>query len=216
MKFFESTAIKGRKENTVKPKTSEVILDTENNQLQRCVPPLYFLDINTYRVAVPDFNGHWPYRHIPFLFSLQKKATIDAEPSPYYFVAEVNTDPCEQFAENLVNTIVDEGAIIVFERKFVVARLKELQKEYLHLAMALEKIISRIIELNISQKEDYLKMQEKNAAVPPYSAEDVAALWYNLRFEKYGLSTENDMQLIKQYHQNRALDLLNMAISKSG
>ena len=203
------------KENVVETVKKVVHFDTENNWLQNCATPLYFLDINTYRVAVPGYDGHWPYRHVPFLFSLLKTETIDAAPSQQYFVAEMNTNPCLEFAENLINAIGNEGAIIVVERKFVVERLKDLQKEYLHLAAALEKIISRIVELDNSQKEHYIKTEQEKAK-NLYSAEDAAALWYNLRLDIYGFSNENEMKMIKQYHQNRTFDLLQIAIAKVG
>ncbi len=159
----------------------------------------HFININTYRTAVPEYDGHWPYRHIPFMFSVCT-ASGKNEPLQYQcFIAENTTDPCVQFVSELIDAFQSDGVILVAGKQFFSARLHELQNDYPGYAEALEKIIHRLkefivledeVQINDSSiKEDQLLLED----------EDAAAAWYNLKLEKSNEASTKMKEEIKKY-----------------
>ncbi|MGE5520043.1 MAG: DUF2779 domain-containing protein [Candidatus Dadabacteria bacterium] len=46
--------------------------------IDRLEYPLYFMDFETYMLPVPEYDGHWPYRQVPFQFSVHRQACPNA------------------------------------------------------------------------------------------------------------------------------------------
>ncbi len=145
-------------------------------------PPVHFLYIGTYRVAVPEHDGHWPYRHIPYQYSF---ITINNnEQTEDHFIATYEGDPIIQFVEKFKSIAEDEGPIFVSKEKFMQARIAELQRDYPNYVYELDLIKCRLKEIKINNNIDNIRGAENinNAQKMLISnEEDAAALWYNNR-----------------------------------
>lgn len=82
-------------------------------ELARAVPPVRYLDFETYAPAVPRFAGTRPYDSIPFLFSVhwQRDGTL-AEHADY--LHEGNDDPRPQLTRQLIKALGHGGSICTY------------------------------------------------------------------------------------------------------
>ena len=92
--------------------------------------PLYFLDFETYNIAVPLHDGTSPYQQIPFQFSLHILHSMNSEPEHHSFLADGSDDPRPQFMESLKSLIGNKGSIIVYNQPFENRILNELQRDF--------------------------------------------------------------------------------------
>ena len=165
--------------------------------------PLSFLDVCSYRVAVPEFDGHWPYRHIPFQFGLLSLHE-DGE-TETFFVADNSSDPCMQMVESLSAIAKLKDIIWVSNLSFITARFTELQADYPTHAEALEQIKSRLKGINSPQIQRINKLvQEENKTID--DAEEAAAVWYNMRLQNSPVP-EPIHHALKQYADRRIAHL---------
>ncbi len=163
--------------------------------------PLYFMDFETYMLAVPGHDGHWPYRQVPFQYSVHKQSAKDRHLEHCCFLAENDCDPCPEFLKNLIKAVGEEGSVIVYNRTFENSRLNELKDDYPEFYDAIEGIQSRIIDLMTPFRKRYYYLPSMQgsysiksvlpALVPEMSYDELAianggdasAAFYNLRFE---------------------------------
>jgi hypothetical protein len=163
--------------------------------------PLYFMDFETYMLAVPGHDGHWPYRQVPFQYSIHKQVTKESSIEHTCFLAPTDCDPCPEFVQNLVKALGNKGSIIVYNMAFENTRLNELRDDYAEFADAIKKIQKRIIDLMVPFRKKYYYLPAMQgsysikyvlpAMVPEMSYEgltianggDASAAFYNLRFE---------------------------------
>jgi hypothetical protein len=92
--------------------------------------PICFLDFETFRSAIPLFDGTRPYQQVPFLYSLHRR---DAEGAPLQhseFLAQPGADPRMELAEKLLGEIPDGACVLVYNMAFEKGVLKNLA-EYL-------------------------------------------------------------------------------------
>lgn len=185
--------------------------------LNQLIYPLYFMDFETYMLAVPEHDGHWPYRQVPFQYSIHKQMAKESAIEHTCFLAPNNCDPCPEFVQNLVKALGNKGSVIVYNRSFENTRLNELKDDYPQFAKAIEEIQKRMIDLMkpFQKKHYYLpamhgKYSIKNvlpALVPEMSYEgltianggDASAAFYNLRFETDKEKVEATRQALLDY-----------------
>ena len=119
--------------------------------------PLYFLDYETYPPAIPLFKGFKPYQQIPFQFSIHIVAEEGAEPTHAEYLHEEASDPSLPLIAKLLETIGQNGNIIVWNKKFekgINSQLAERNPEH---ADFLEYVNDRIYDLmEIFQKQFYV------------------------------------------------------------
>jgi hypothetical protein len=169
--------------------------------LSQLTYPLYFMDFETYKLAVPGHDGHWPYRQVPFQYSVHKLLSKDCDLEHSCFLAEDDCDPCPEFSARLIKELGAEGSIIVYNKAFENTRLNELKQDFPQFYEAIESIQSRIIDLMTPFKKRYYsvpamlgKYSIKNvlpALIPEMSYDeleigngtDASVAFYNLRFE---------------------------------
>ena len=182
---FHSFCWKG--EVVVEPDRQSEIM-TEMPRIQKqvlpVIYPVYFFQLYTFRVAVPEYDGHWPYRHIPFQFAV-KKASADGD-STQYILAVRNAEPCRQIVEQLENIFEKEGVIMVFNKTAIEKRLLELEADYPSYADSLKNIRIRLAEIEVDKHAGIsgIVAEENNLAIPFLrDSEEAAAAWYNLKFE---------------------------------
>ncbi len=107
--------------------------------------PRYYLDFETIYFVVPIWVGTRPYQQIPFQWSCH----IEKRPGEVLhkeFLEVSGDDPRKAFLESLLETLGDEGPIIVygdFEEKI----LKSLAESFPEFRDRIEKIISRLMDL---------------------------------------------------------------------
>ena len=88
--------------------------------------PVCFLDFETFRSAIPLFDGTRPYQQVPFLYSLHR---LDAEGAPlqhFEFLARPGADPRKELAEKLLGEIPDGACVLVYNMAFEKGVLKDL------------------------------------------------------------------------------------------
>ncbi len=130
--------------------------------------PLYFLDYETYQVAIPEINGTKPYQQLPFQYSLHIIKEEGAEIEHREFLADINDkDLIRHFAESLIKDIPDNGSVIIYNKAFEPARNREIAKMYPDLEDELERINRNMIDFlePFKQRKYYTKEMQGSASI---------------------------------------------------
>ena len=122
----------------------------------------YYLDFETITFAVPIWAGTRPYQQIPFQWSChvetfdapkttsQNKRTVSNQNGALtneMFLDLSGNDPSRLFAETLIRTLGKTGTILVYNQAFEKRIIKELAERFDDLAPALNKLLSRVVDL---------------------------------------------------------------------
>ena len=130
--------------------------------------PLYFLDYETYQVAIPEINGTKPYQQLPFQYSLHIIKEECAEIEHREFLADINDkDLIRHFAESLIKDIPDNGSVIIYNKAFEPARNREIAKMYPDLEDELERINRNMVDFlePFKQRKYYTKEMQGSASI---------------------------------------------------
>jgi len=129
--------------------------------------PLYFLDFETWSTGVPEQDGHWPYRKVPFQFSLHIKKTPEAALEHYGYLAEDTASNLEEFVQQLIGLTGTEGSILVYYKPFENTILRELKEDFEQYYEVIEAIQDRLVDLIIPFKKHhyYLPAMEGSASI---------------------------------------------------
>lgn len=130
--------------------------------------PLYFLDYETYQVAIPEINGTKPYQQLPFQYSLHIIKEEGAEIEHREFLADINDkDFIRHFAESLIKDIPDNGSVIIYNKAFEPARNSEIAKMYPDLEDELERINRNMVDFlePFKQRKYYTKEMQGSASI---------------------------------------------------
>lgn len=125
------------------------------NFLGRIEYPIYFLDFETYRTAIPLYDGLKPYQQVPFQFSLH---VLDCEKSKvkhFSYIAEGKEDPRKDFLENLKKVVGKEGSVVVYNQRFEQGILTELAEHMPLYKDWIDSIVNRMIDLLTPFREFY-------------------------------------------------------------
>ena len=162
--------------------------------------PLYFMDFETWMTAIPEQDGHWPFRPVPFQFSVHIQPEKGDGLLHKYYLAEGQQVKRLEFAENLIQCMGNNGTVLVYNKTFENTILNHLKVEYDHLSGKIEKIQERMVDLMTPFRKNYRipAMQGSYsiksvlpALVPELSYDsltigngsDASAAFYNLRNE---------------------------------
>jgi hypothetical protein len=88
--------------------------------------PLYFLDFETLREAIPPFDNSKPYQQIPCQFSIHIQKEKGGEIEHREFLAEAGSDPRRAVAERLCADIPKDVCVLAYYMSFEKCRIKEL------------------------------------------------------------------------------------------
>ncbi|MCX6705692.1 MAG: DUF2779 domain-containing protein [Candidatus Woesebacteria bacterium] len=131
-------------------------LNKQNLQefLNTFIYPLYFLDYETYSLAVPIHKGYKPYQHMVFQYSLH---IIDRDKNIEHkeYLEIEDREPSKKLLEKLKNDIGNTGTVIVWNSTFESERNRDMatlcpkHKEFL------DNINSRIVDLADFIKKEY-------------------------------------------------------------
>ena len=162
--------------------------------------PIYHMDFESWRTAVPEYDGHWPYRQVCFQYSVHVQQSPGAEPEHHEYLAERVDSPTEEFLQKLLHVLGKEGTILVYCKGFESPRLQELVREHPQYEKAVDNVIDRIIDLMAPFRKHYRLPEMEGsysikkvlpALVPDLSYEDLtianggdaSAAFFNLREE---------------------------------
>ena len=108
--------------------------------------PAYFMDFETIQFAVPIWKGTRPYQQIPFQFSVHRLGSRGALTHDQ-FLDLSGEDPSKRFADALVHTCGERGAIFVYNAAFEKTRIAELAHRFPRMKRDLNAIAARIVDL---------------------------------------------------------------------
>ncbi len=86
--------------------------------LKRACYPLYFLDFETIRPAIPVYDLTRPHEPIPFQYSLNVVAEEGARPVHHSYLAPGESDPRPEVLKQLREFIGREGSIVAYNASF--------------------------------------------------------------------------------------------------
>lgn len=188
--------------------------------LARLEYPLYFLSLQTYMVAVPEYNGHWPYRPIPYMFSLVKRNESGAI-SEQSYLAEPGCDPCPTLISSFTESLENAGSVVVANPGSLYIRLRELKNDYPEFEEALSAIQKRLIGLPLPyEMEDghslfqprplYCKYLQEEATSTIINDHHCSALFYNLKSVQNSAAISETKKQLLNYSQDESRLLYNV------
>ena len=130
--------------------------------------PLYFIDYETYQLAIPKTEGTKPYQQLPFQYSLhiikEKGAPIEHKE----FLAEIDdTDYLRHFAESMIKDMPENGSVIIYNKSFEPARNNEIARMYPDLKDEMDRINSNLVDFlePFKQRKYYTKEMHGSASI---------------------------------------------------
>lgn len=140
---------------------------TEQAQLKSFLNPLqypiYYLDFETIGPAVPMYDNTKPYQPVPFQFSLHIEHAPDRLEHKGYLHCQ-QTDPREEFVEQLLSQCGSSGPIIVYNQMFEAGCVKALAETFPHHETALLALIERMVDLLVPFRQRWLYHSKQNGS----------------------------------------------------
>jgi len=129
--------------------------------------PLYYLDFETWMAPVPEQDGHWSYRQIPFQFSLHIQNEPGGELTHVEYLAENRHSNLKEFTEELITALGNEGSVAVYYKGFENTRLRDLKEQFDEYDEAITAIQDRIVDLWLpfKRKHYYLPSMESSSSI---------------------------------------------------
>lgn len=109
--------------------------------------PLHFMDFEAYQVPIPEWDGHWPFRQIPFQFSVHRLEAPGGELHHEGFIAPVNVEPTAAFAEALLAATGDRGSVLVYNRDSEGLILDQIEAGHPRWAEPVAALRARLVDL---------------------------------------------------------------------
>lgn len=151
--------------NNLKPKIEKEAIKELMDSLKY---PLYFIDYETYQLAIPEIEGTRPYQQLPFQYSLhiikEKGAPIEHKE----FLAEIDDpDYIRHFAESMIKDMPENGSVIIYNKSFEPARNNEIARMYPDLKDEMDRINSNIVDFlePFKQRKYYTKEMHGSASI---------------------------------------------------
>ena len=132
------------------------------------VYPLYFIDYETYQLAVPEIEGTRPYQQLPFQYSLHIIESKGAPIEHKEFLAEVeDKDFIRHFAESMIKDMPKNGSVIIYNKSFEPARNNEIAKMYPDLKDEMDRLNSHMVDFlePFKQRKYYTKEMHGSASI---------------------------------------------------
>lgn len=203
--------------DTIDDNEEYISKDELKSCINNLVYPLYFLDFETWMTAVPEQDGHWAYRQIPFQFSLHIQQTPNGKVEHIEYLASNIKSSLEDFTNALLKNIGDDGCVVVYNKTFENMILNQLKNDFEDAKEAIENIQSRFFDLMYPFRKQYYytpKMQGSYslkyvlpALLPEFSysnltignGTDASAAFYNLQFEQDAATIEATRTALLEY-----------------
>ncbi len=165
--------------------------------------PLYFLDFETYQMAIPLYDRVKPYEQIPFQYSLHY---IEKENGPLLhkeFLAEAGGDPRRKLALQLVDDIPKNVTVLAYNMSFEKARIKRLAEIYPNLKDHLMNIYNNLKDLEdpFSKRYYYTKSMGASSSIkkvlPALFPNDPELDYHNLDLIQNGTDAMNSFKMME-------------------
>ena len=129
--------------------SNETIINNEKIRefLKTITYPIYFLDFEGYKKAIPEYDNTWPAEQIPFQYSIHYIEKENAPVKHLEFIAENGKDPRRIIAEKLVENIPQNACIVVYNNSYESTRLTELSELYEDLKDSLVNLREHIVDI---------------------------------------------------------------------
>lgn len=151
--------------NDLEPK---IDVDAIRDIMKSLKYPLYFIDYETFQLAIPEYKGTKPYQQLPFQYSLhiikEKGAPIEHKE----FLAEIDDkDFIRHFAESMIKDMPENGSVIIYNKSFELARNKEIAIMYPDLKEEMDRINCNIVDFlePFKQRKYYTKEMRGSASI---------------------------------------------------
>ena len=115
--------------------------------------PRYYIDFETINPAIPLWAGTRPYQQVPLQWSCHIETPDGLKHAT--FLADGADDPRRPFIETLLETIGEQGPVIVYNAAFERARLIECAETFPDLAVRIQSVIDRIFDLLPLARDHY-------------------------------------------------------------
>jgi hypothetical protein len=148
--------------------------------------PLYFLDFETMKFAIPEFVGTKSGDIIPFQYSLHYIENEGGELHHKEFLAESGENPLRKISERLCEDIPENACVIAYNKGFERGRLNELALRFPDLSDHLKKIRENIRDLMTPFFKGYYYNRRMNGSysikkvLPAIFPDDPALDYHNL------------------------------------
>lgn len=109
--------------------------------------PLCYLDFETFTEAVPSYDGQKPYQQIPFQFSLHIQKKPGGKLYHHEYLASPGIDPREEFLDELLKVLSEDGCVIVYNMSFEKDKLQKLAELFPRKKKQVQKIVENIVDL---------------------------------------------------------------------
>lgn len=109
--------------------------------------PLYFMDFEAYQSAVPEYDGHWPFRQIPFQYSVHRRDHPEGSLVHEAFIAPVDREPTAAFTEALLHVTGKAGTVLVYNIDSEQLMLHQLAEQYPQWNDRLQALRARLVDL---------------------------------------------------------------------
>lgn len=151
--------------HNLKPKIDK---DAIRDLMDSLVYPLYFIDYETYQLAVPEIEGTRPYQQLPFQYSLHIIESKGAPIEHKEFLAEVeDKDFIRHFAESMIKDMPKNGSVIIYNKSFEPARNNEIARMYPDLKEEMDRLNSNMVDFlePFKQRKYYTKEMHGSASI---------------------------------------------------
>jgi hypothetical protein len=117
------------------------------NFMESITYPVYFMDFETVRFAIPQLNNSSPYDQIPNQYSVHVSASENLGPVHLSFLADPAKDFREDFTKALLKDLGEEGTILVYNIGFERSKLNLLALLFPHYETKINAVIDRLVDL---------------------------------------------------------------------
>ena len=142
--------------------------DAIRDLMDSLVYPLYFIDYETYQLAVPEIEGTRPYQQLPFQYSLHIIENKETPIEHKEFLAEVGDNEfIRHFAESMIKDMPKNGSVIIYNKSFEPARNNEIAKMYPDLKDEMDRLNSNMVDFlePFKQRKYYTKEMHGSASI---------------------------------------------------
>ncbi|HZG20863.1 MAG TPA: DUF2779 domain-containing protein [Herbaspirillum sp.] len=124
--------------------------------------PAYFIDFETTQFGVPVWAGTRPYQQVPFQFSVHRLGRT-GKLEHHEFLDLSGDDPSYAFAQALLAACGERGPIYVYHAAFETGRISELAARFSQLAVQLQALNQRVVDLLPIAREHYYHPGQKGS-----------------------------------------------------
>jgi len=134
--------------------------------------PVYFIDFESVNPPLPIYKNTHPFEQIPFLYSAHR---LDSEGRLTHadFISDGVSDPRREFTRRLLDDLGDQGSIMVYNRHYEVARLKEFANLFPELHDPVYGVIRRVYDFSVPFSKKFLYHPEMKGS---FSIKNIAPI----------------------------------------